>query len=619
MRTISIIFIFITFASLVCASVEIGESSSGVPAVLIGESLNYCYLDQDNVFTGDNHFTGNTTIDNLILINVSGISYINNSNYSNSSDNWDNLDTPADISLTDIPNNAGYYNSCDNTSSCGYLTSYTETDPLWSSNYSLVGFLNTDVVFYDVLPNVTLTYDLGSPVYRWNNTYTGYLSADDGQFSGDLEVFGTINADIINASIFNVTNMTIKNMWVVNTVATGNVTANLYCDNNGNCYNLTILDTNASNCANGEYLDGDGSCINFNNTVNTLTEGNSSIWNRTGTTITPANAGDDITTTGTGRFDGGIGIGADPTSQIIFSAKKDQSGPTDFLMENNDNDGAARFTFGDNAGYRAAFGVYNQNYAEVAWRRAAVFSSDSGLTGGMAFKINGPMVIALRDRTAGVSPPHFTIEKYTGADYLKMDYDGDFDFMAGDITTTGTVTATALNITENVVIGGNFSAKIPYGTFSSNESQVATVADTVYTMNFSHVEDNYSMVLENNENITVLQSGNYHITLSGIFVTDTNNKHFEIFPQTTHGDGVTMVNVPRSNTLLEVENAGTHGLISVSFILDLNAGDKFRIMYSSDDAGSMTVWTAGHGTGANAVPETPSMIMSIVKISEITD
>jgi len=176
-----------------------------------------------------------------------------------------------------------------------------------------------------------------------------------------------------------------------------------------------------------------------------------------------------------------------------------------------------------------------------------------------------------------------------------------------------------LNVTENLNVDGNFSAKIPYGMFSSNISQVVQVAETVYTMNFSHVEDNYLMGLENYENITIQQSGDYMITLSGLFVTDSNNKHFEMFPQTTHDDGVTFVNVPRSNTLIEVENAGTHGLISVSFILDLNAGDKFRIMYSSDDAGSMTVWTAGHGVGVNAVPETPSMVMTVSKVSEITD
>jgi hypothetical protein len=54
-------------------------------------------------------------------------------------------------------------------------------------------------------------------------------------------------------------------------------------------------------------------------------------------------------------------------------------------------------------------------------------------------------------------------------------------------------------------------------------------------------------------------------------------------------------------------------------MLDIEANEKIRLMYLSDDAGSMTVWTAGSGTGTNAVPETPSMIMVISKHSEITE
>jgi len=168
-------------------------------------------------------------------------------------------------------------------------------------------------------------------------------------------------------------------------------------------------------------------------------------------------------------------------------------------------------------------------------------------------------------------------------------------------------------------VTGDFSAKRPYGMFSSNISQVITVADIVNVINFTHVEDTWQIECENNENITVQQSGDYLITLSVVVVTDSNNKHFDVFPQTTHGDGVTMVNVPRSNTQIEIETAGTEQVISVSFILDLNSGDKFRIMYSSDDAGSMTVWHSGHGIGANAIPETPSIIMTVTKVSEITD
>jgi len=195
----------------------------------------------------------------------------------------------------------------------------------------------------------------------------------------------------------------------------------------------------------------------------------------------------------------------------------------------------------------------------------------------------------------------FNITQEVGS--IKMFFKGFLGyFFDGDVEIDGD-----LNVT------GNASIKNPYGMFSSNESQEVVVAETVYVMNFSHVEDTHMMSLgANNENITIQDSGDYALTLSGLFVTDANNKHFEIFPQ------INGVNVPRSNTLIEVENAGTHGLISVSFILDLDAGDNVRIMYSSDDAGSMTVWTVGHGAGADAVPETPSMIMTLNKISEIT-
>jgi len=186
--------------------------------------------------------------------------------------------------------------------------------------------------------------------------------------------------------------------------------------------------------------------------------------------------------------------------------------------------------------------------------------------------------------------------------------------ITGDLIVQGSTTTL-----ENVIVGGNFTAKRPYGMFSSAESHIAIAADTVYAINFSHIEDNYLMSLEGAENITIQQSGDYLIELSVIVVTDANNKHFDIFPQTTHGDGVTFVNVPRSNTKISIENAGTEQVIAVPFILDLNAGDKFRIMYASDAAGSMTVASVEHGAGVNAVPATPSIIMTASKISEITD
>ena len=174
-----------------------------------------------------------------------------------------------------------------------------------------------------------------------------------------------------------------------------------------------------------------------------------------------------------------------------------------------------------------------------------------------------------------------------------------------------------INIEGNLNVEGNFSAKRSYIMVSSNESQIVKTADVVQIMNFSHVEDYYMMGLEGSENITFQDDGDYLISISTIIVTDTNNKHFNVFPQIWNKTNWN--NVVRSNTRLEIENAGTEGIIAVTFMIDIEAGEKMRLMYSSDDAGSMTVWTAGSGTGANTVPETPSTIMTIAKHSEITD
>ena len=165
------------------------------------------------------------------------------------------------------------------------------------------------------------------------------------------------------------------------------------------------------------------------------------------------------------------------------------------------------------------------------------------------------------------------------------------------------------NITQNLVVLGNVSIKKPYGMYSSTQTQTIAVANTAYPVTFNWTEDDYQMRKSNdNANFTAGQTGDYLIELSAIAVTDLPNKHIEIWVQKNG------INVPRSNTHVEITNAGTEQVIAVPFIIDLNTTDKFRIMYASDDAGTQLLYTPA----TSYSPETPSIIMTFSKISEVT-
>jgi hypothetical protein len=198
---------------------------------------------------------------------------------------------------------------------------------------------------------------------------------------------------------------------------------------------------------------------------------------------------------------------------------------------------------------------------------------------------------------------------------IKFDGYGNSNFTDQNITTTGKITSNGLNIngnvniTNNLDIGGNVSFKRPYGIFSSTQAQVMSIANTPYPITFNWTEDNY-LVYKSNDNINFSfgQTGDYNIILSPIFLTNSNNRHVEIWVQKNG------VNIPRSNTRARIENAGIEFLLPVSFIIDMNTTDRFRVMMASSDTGAILQYT----TNTSYSPESPSIIMTMNKISEIT-
>lgn len=165
------------------------------------------------------------------------------------------------------------------------------------------------------------------------------------------------------------------------------------------------------------------------------------------------------------------------------------------------------------------------------------------------------------------------------------------------------------NVLGNVHIDGNLSVKRPYGMFSSTTTQTALAANTPYDVNFDTVEDSYLIEKVNDINFKIYQPGDYKIDLSAIVEVDTPNKSIEIWVAKNG------VNIPRSNTKVVIPSNATETLIVVPFIIDLNETDLFNVKWASNDAGSTLFYTAPTAYS----PATPSIIMTMHKISEITD
>jgi hypothetical protein len=184
----------------------------------------------------------------------------------------------------------------------------------------------------------------------------------------------------------------------------------------------------------------------------------------------------------------------------------------------------------------------------------------------------------------------------------------------GSTNVQGTLNVSGnVNITGNLVIGGNLSVKRPYAVFTDNFTQAMISTTAGQAMNFTVTEDNYLISLQGKQNITVQQTGDYLFEVSALAKCGNNNKHINVWWQKTNATNG-FSNVARSNTLLELPTANVEALMTIPFIIDLNTTDKLRIMWNADDTGCSLIYY----TNTSFIPETPSIILVINKISEIT-
>ena len=164
-----------------------------------------------------------------------------------------------------------------------------------------------------------------------------------------------------------------------------------------------------------------------------------------------------------------------------------------------------------------------------------------------------------------------------------------------------------VTILGNINVNGSTIVKTPYLFVSDNTTQTIPSPNTPYVMNFSTLEDNYMIYIVNRQNITFNESGDYLFIISAIVTVSSANKHVEVWFQKNG------VNIPRSNTRVEYVSPNVETTLAVPFILGVLKNDTIRVMWASDDAGSI-VYTAN----TSYSPASPSIIMSVHKVGEIT-
>lgn len=151
-----------------------------------------------------------------------------------------------------------------------------------------------------------------------------------------------------------------------------------------------------------------------------------------------------------------------------------------------------------------------------------------------------------------------------------------------------------------------------YGAFYSSELQ-SDGADTPLIMWCENTFDSNGVTMESDgtkdTQITFAHAGTYNIQFSTVFSYTGgggNGKQVDVwFSQ--NGTAI-----PNSNTRLDVTSSAPYVVASWNFLKSVAAGDYIQLVWQTDNANIKAVNIAASG----AIPETPSVIITVTQVSQ---
>jgi len=210
-------------------------------------------------------------------------------------------------------------------------------------------------------------------------------------------------------------------------------------------------------------------------------------------------------------------------------------------------------------------------------------------------------------------------------------------FAVGDIlyaspTTAGAFTATKPTAPNNVIpvaavlkvgttdgeifIRPTIEQQQSYGVFSDTDTKTAAAAYTPYaiTMNTTDYAKGFSRGTPTSR-IVASSSGLYNFQFSSQVSSGSSSaKKLWIWPR------VNGVDIPNSNSEITVSGSSTVLVPAWNWVLSLNAGDYFEIMWAVDDTNvqlpAVAAATGSVGTATFARPAVPSIILTVTQVQQ---
>jgi hypothetical protein len=147
------------------------------------------------------------------------------------------------------------------------------------------------------------------------------------------------------------------------------------------------------------------------------------------------------------------------------------------------------------------------------------------------------------------------------------------------------------------------SGSLRNGAFHSEQSQTAAVIDTGYAMTFNKTDLTQGVYIGTpNSRVYVDRPGSYNFQFSAQFVsTNASTKTVYVWAD------INGTAVPQSGTKLTMKGSGEAYLAAWNFVLRMNTGDYFRLMWATSDTNVSLLAEAATAFS----PAIPSVILTV--------